>query len=146
MIKDFKFQKSLKEHLIIWSQVKEETNLTNLQCWELIVKPNIKKLLIHSDREMRIERNGELNLLLIHQCYLVKKVQSGDLTHLCQLKIVQSKISKWYDEVCAKVKVQSKCEEIDAADTVRIYHHEMQRKHLKRSLILKLEADGVIYE
>ena len=45
VIKDFKFQKSLKEYLIIWSQLKEETNLTNLQWWELIVKPNIKNYL-----------------------------------------------------------------------------------------------------
>ena len=42
--------------------------------------------------------------------------------------------------------MQSKCEEINSSEPVRIYHHELHSKHIKRSSILKLEADGVVYE
>ena len=95
---------------------------------------------------MQTEKSGELNLLLIHQSYLVRKIQRGDLSQLRDLKVVQLKILNWYEDQSAKIKLHSKCKEINSSEPVRIYHHELHSKHIKRSSIVKLEADGVVHE
>ena len=40
------------------------------------------------------------------------------------------------------MKLQSRCDEINSAENVRIYHHEVHRKHIRRSSILKLETNN----
>ena len=45
--------------------------------WEHMVKPGIKKLLIDRGKEMKQERIAALNLLMLRQAYLVRKLQSG---------------------------------------------------------------------
>ena len=64
---------------------------------------------------------------------------------LAQLHFVQAEIVKWHNKECDKVKLQSRCEEINSAENVRIYHHELHKKHMKRTSILKLETDDKTY-
>ena len=106
-----------------------------------MVKPSIKKLLIERGRELNREKIGELNLLQIRQSYLVRKVQSGMMQFLADLHFVQAEIVSWHKKECDKVKLQSRCEEINSAENVRIYHHELHKRHLKITSILKLETD-----
>ena len=49
-----------------------------LTWWEVLVKPGIKKLAIERTKELNKERKSLLNLLMMRQCYLTKKVQSGE--------------------------------------------------------------------
>ena len=87
VIKDDIFILRLKEHFILWSNVKE-AGLDSLTWWEEVVKPGIKKLLIQRGQELNKERSGILNLLQIRQSYLVKKLHSGLSQHLADLKLV----------------------------------------------------------
>ena len=145
VIQDDIFQSRLKLNFELWLEVRKSTNIDVLNWWELVVKPNIKKLLIARGREINKERNGELNLLLIRQSYLVRKLQLGRSHFLADLKLVQAEIVKWHNVECEKVKFQSRSEELNSAENVRIYHHELHKKHIRRTSILKLEtANGVL--
>ena len=129
----------------MWQQVKTATGLEVLCWWELVVKPNLKKLLIERGKELNKEKFGELNLLQIRQAYLVKKIQAGSFQYLAHLHYVHDQMNRWHKEECEKVKIQSKCDEVSSAENVRIYHHELHRKHINRSSILKLETEENIY-
>ena len=72
-----------------------------------------KKLLIERGREITVQKNGELNLLLIRQAYLVRKLQTGKMHLLAQLHYVQAEIVRWHKRECDKVKLQSRCDEIN---------------------------------
>ena len=146
IIDDELFQMRLKENVELWKNVRDQTSLKTLDWWELIVKPNIKKLLIERGREVSREKFGTLNMLLVRQAFLVKKVQEGMLHHLAQLRFVQGEIVRWHNQECEKVKMQARCEEIDSVENVRIYHHELHKRHIVRSSILKLETGEATYE
>ena len=120
--------------------------LDTLQWWEVIVKPGIKRLLIERGKELNNMRSGLLNLLFLKQAYFVKKLQRGDLSKLAALKIVQIEIQTWYEEESEKVKIQSRTDEVDNSEKVRIYHHELHAKHIKRSSILKLKTEQGLLE
>ena len=64
---------------------------------------------------------------------------------MAELKIVHHKIQLWYQESCEKVKDQSRATEFQANEKVTIYHHELHKKLIRKSSILKLETpNGVI--
>ena len=65
---------------------------------------------------------------------------------LASLKIVQAEIQLWYEQDSEKVKLQSRSDEIDSSENVRIYHHELHAKHIKRFSILKLETEKGLLE
>ena len=81
-------------------------------------------------------------MLQIKQAFLVKKIQSGSLDKLADLYFVQSQIVEWYSLDCEKIKIQSKCEELNSKENVRIYHHELHKAQIKKSSILKLDTSG----
>ena len=45
--------------------------------WEYTVKPGIKKLAIDRGKEINKDKRSELNLILLRQGYLTRKVQRG---------------------------------------------------------------------
>ena len=113
--------------------------------WELLVKPGIKSLLIERGKEMNNERSGQLNLLMIQLAYLNRKVQLGALNRLPELLHVKALINEWHAQECEKVKIQSRIEEVETPELVRIYHHELHKKKIKKSTILKLQTkDGLL--
>ena len=142
VIQDEKFKIQLKESLIMWHQVRH-AGLDTLFWWETVVKPGIKKLLIARGKEINKERTGELNLLLIHQDYLVRKLQAGDHDRLADLHLTQRRIMAWHNKEAEKVKLQSRGDEINEPENVRIYHHEIHKNHIKRSQILKLKTGDI---
>ena len=144
VVVDPEFNRRLKCKVEEWSSVKD-LGVDVMLWWEQMVKPGIKKLLIERGKEIKQERSGVLNLLMLRQSYLVNKIQSGDLGRLRELKSVQSEIDLWHAQECDKVKLQSRTDEINQSEKVRIYHHELHAKHLKKSSILKLDtADGLL--
>ena len=92
-----KFPKQLMQSFQLWLEVRASTCLATLDWWEMIVKPNIKKLLINRGRELSKHKRGELNLLLIRQAYLVRKIQSGMVQFLAQLHFMQANIVTWHN-------------------------------------------------
>ena len=127
VIQDEKFKIQLKESLIMWHQVRH-AGLDTLFWWETVVKPGIKKLLIARGKEINKERTGELNLLLIRQAYLVRKLQAGDHDRLAELHLTQRRIMAWHNKEAEKVKLQSRGDEINEPENVRVYHHEIHIK------------------
>ena len=145
VISDKLFQERLAENMEQWLQVKE-LGVPVLTWWEGMVKPGIKKLAINRSKELNNERRSELNLLLLRQAYLTRKLQNGNLYKLPELKGVQLLISLWYDKECEKVKHQSRVDEISQSEKVRIYHHELHHKHIRKSSILKLQNGDTLLE
>ena len=144
VVKDPEFNNRLKSKVNEWRYVKD-LGVDIMSWWEHMVKPGIKKLLIDRSKEIKKERSGVLNLLMLRQAYLVRKLQSGESSKLSELKQVQASIELWHAQECEKVKLQARTDEIDQSETVRIYHHELHAKHLKKSSILKLQTeDGLI--
>ena len=144
VVKDPEFNRRLKANHSEWLLVKDK-GVDFMLWWEHMVKPGIKKLLIERGKEMKEERSGFLNLLMLRQSYLVRKLQSGEQWRLTELREVQTNIELWHSQECEKVKLQARTDEIEKAETVRIYHHELHSKHLKKSSILQLQTPaGVI--
>ena len=142
-IKDQIFIGLLKEKMAEWNNVKQ-SGVDIMLWWDLLVKPGIKKLLINRGKEIKQERLGALNLLMLRQSYLVRKVQSGEGDKLAELKLVQFNIQQWHTMECDKVKLQSRSEELSSPESVRIYHHELHSQHIKKSSILKLKTENEV--
>ena len=60
--------------------------------------------------------------------------------------IVQSDIEKWYQEESAKVILQARTDECNSSEKVRIFHHELHRKRIVKSSILKLQTEQGILQ
>ena len=103
-------------------------------------------LLIDRGKEMSKEKRGKLNLLLLQQSYLVRKIQSGHHNKLGSLLAVQEEIQMWYKKDSEKIKLQAKADDISQAETVRIYHHELHSKKIKKTSILKLDTGSNILQ
>ena len=86
-----------------------------------------------------------LNLLRLRQCYLHRKLIAGESCRLLELNLINEKINAWYQNEAKKIKFQSQVSEFQENEKVRIYHHELHQKRLKKAAILKLEtSDGII--
>ena len=83
---------------------------------------------------------------MMRQSFLTKKVHSGDIGWLPSLKEVQLKIEDWFEVEVQKIKYQSRVKDIQDSEKVRIFHHEMHQKHIRKSSIIKLETDNGIVE
>ena len=81
VIKDKEFQDRLALSMSDWEEV-YDLGLDILTWWESLVKPGIKKIALQRSKEMNRERRGELNLLLIRQAYLTRRLQQGELHKL----------------------------------------------------------------
>ena len=90
---------------------------------------------------MSKESKSNLNLLMMRQSFLTRKVHSGEAGWLTSLKEVQLRIEDWFEAELQKVKYQSRVEDIQISEKVRIFHHEIHQKNRKRSTILRLETD-----
>ena len=145
VIRDKIFQERLEASMMDWQEVKD-LGLNILTWWEIMVKPGIKKLALNRGKEMNREKRGELNLLLLRQAYLARKLQLGRTDLLGELRSVQTLIEEWYEKESKKVILQSRSDEIDQSEKVRIYHHEIHKKNIKRSSILKLQTENGILE
>ena len=56
-----------------------EGGVANHVLWELIVKPGVKKIAMDRSKEINKDKRGVLNLLLLRQAYLIKKIQNTRL-------------------------------------------------------------------
>ena len=70
----------------------------------------------------------------------------GETWRLGDLKSVHTKIENWYSQECSKIKYQTMADEHQTEEKVRIYHHELHRKSIRKSSILKLETTSGILE
>ena len=128
----------------------EGGGLPVMSWWEIIVKPGVKKIAMNRSKEINRERKGELNLLLLRQAYLIKKIQHSNMqawaNWQAQLLSIQDQIQAWYSRLAEKVKHQSRVDEFQLSEQTRIYHHELHKKHIKKSSILKLQTGDILLE
>ena len=145
VISDPVFQEWLADSMADWKEVKD-LGIGVLQWWEILVKPGVKKLAIQRSKQLNKEKRGELNLLLLRQAYLARKLQAGALEQYTELRCVQVEIEAWYQKESEKILLQSRSDEVSMNEKVRIYHHDLHKKHLKRSSILKLQTEAGLVE
>ena len=65
---------------------------------------------------------------------------------MAELLLVQSEINNWYQNESEKVKIQSRIEDVETPEAVRIYHHELHARKIKKSCILKLKVGSLLIE
>ena len=139
IVKDKVFKARLKNCMQEWNQVRLY-GIPTLAWWEILVKPGIRKLAIERTKEVNKERRLYLNLLFLRQSYLSKKVRHGEPGSLPALREIHLKIEHWFSTEAEKIKHQSRVDDVQESEKVRIFHHEIHQKHVKRSNILKLET------
>ena len=113
-----------------------------LTWWEIVVKPGILKIALERSRQVRTEKQGDLNILFIKQAYLVRKLRlERRVEILTALKTTQSLICKFYEEQSKQIQIQTRKDEFAPSEVTRIYHHDLHRKYLKKSSIVKLDTE-----
>ena len=63
------------------------------------------------------------------------------MSKLVQLKQIHQEIQEWYEEESRKIILQSRVDDVQQLEKVRIFHHEQHVKHCKKSAILKLDTE-----
>ena len=94
--------------MVEWRKILSQ-GLDELTWWELVVKPGLRNIGVKRKRELRKEHRGELNLLLIRQAYLVKKLEQSYTRNIqvyTDLKQVQKKVNDWYSRESKKIQDQ----------------------------------------
>ena len=113
---------------------------------EVLVKPGIRKLALERGKELSRARKSYLNLLMMRQSFLTRKVHAGEIDWVTSLKEIQLRIEDWFEAELEKVKYQSRVDDIQTSEKVRIFHHEIHQKNSKRSSILKLNTEEGLLE
>ena len=144
VIYDEQFQQNLSHEMAGWQRIKA-FGMDTMVWWEVVVKPGIRVLAKQRGKQMRKESRAQLNLLLLRQAYLNKKVKEGETRFLVELASIHNLIHRWYENRCEKVKIQSRKAEYQDSEKVTIYHHEIHKKLIRKSSILKLQtSEGII--
>ena len=120
--------------------------METLDWWELVVKPGVQQLGKLRGKQIKKDRHSALNLLLVRQAYINKKIKLGQSELLGELKTIHGLIQNWYEIECCKIKDQSRVEEFQQSEKVTIYHHEIHKKQIRKSAILKLQTPNGILE
>ena len=111
-----------------------------------MVKPGIKKVALDRTKEMNKSKKEELNLYLITQAYLTKKLQQGQKNRLGELKKIHLLIEGWYRRESEKIQHQSRVMKFQQSEKTTIYHHELHKRIMKKGSILRLQTDSGILE
>ena len=149
VIRDKLFKERLGVAMISWQRVREfqgGSRLGILQWWDMLVKPGIVQLGIQRSKEIRKEKIEELNLLLLRQRNIKFKIQQGQNNLLKELNFIHLLIERWFAKENEKVQHQSRVQEFQNSERSTIYHHEIHKKIVKKSSILKLQTDNGIIE
>ena len=143
VIYDPEFQESLALKMLEWQDIRA-FGMDTLHWWEVVVKPGIRKLGMVRGKQISKDCRAELNLLLIRQAYLNRKVKQGQTNNLQELTTVHGLMQSWYQKECEKVKVQSRASEFQDSEKVTMYHHKIHKKLVRKSAILKLQTPEVL--
>ena len=145
VIRDDEFKKNLGEAMADWLIVKGR-GMEVLDWWEFVVKPGVRKLAIKRSKEINQERRGLLNLLMLRQSYLSRRMQCGERHRLGELKDVHNQIQDWYQQEGEKLLLQTRNDEFNLNERTRLYHHELHKKQLKKTSILQLQTEHGLIE
>ena len=110
----------------------------------MLVKPAVLKLGLTRSKEINRERREALNLLILRQHYLNRKIKMGEAGKLGELKTVHLLIEQWYTRESEKVQHQSRVREFQSYEQTSIYHHELHKKMPRRTATLKLQTEAGI--
>ena len=134
---DETFIENVEKIMKNWRKIKETIPL---QQWWDGVKKEIKRIAKQRNAEIRKEKKSELNLFMGLQAYYSKKVLQGNKEALGSLKEIQLKIVNWFEEEAEKVKRFAQLEDIEKSEKVRLYHHELHKRVVNKSTIVKLRT------
>ena len=153
VIRDNVFKERLAAAMEMWERVRvfhgsesQASESDIFSWWDHLVKPGIRKLALERTKEMNVSSKEVLNLLLIRQAYLTRKLQQGHSNRLGELKEVHLLIEAWYLKESEKVQHQSRLEEFQRDEKTTLYHHELLKKVIKKSSIVKLKTDNGMLE
>ena len=140
--KDDEFKAKVKEISEGW--LKSKYLIPLLQWWDLL-KKDVRQAAKIIQKKKALQKKSKLNYLMLAQAHLSKKVSTGNLDLLPQLKEIQLQISNWFDAEADKVKLHARLGDVEVSEKVRIFHHEQLYRTINRSSILKLKtAQGIV--
>jgi exonuclease III len=145
VVMDDVFKARLKVGMADWQPAKDN-GLDVLRWWEMLVKPGIRRLAIERGRELTKERRGALGLLQVRQAYLTKKLQSGELARLSELREVNLRMEAWYNVESSKIALQSQIQDMEQSEKIRINHQSLHQKASTRTSILRLQTESGLLE
>ena len=73
--------------------------------------------------------------------FLARALQRGDQSVLGAYKTIQLKIVNWYETESERILLQSKSDDCEMNEKVRIYHHSLHSKNIKKGCINKLQTE-----
>ena len=83
--RDRKFQEQVRGSMAEWEAVRQE-GLPVLTWWEIMVKPGIRKIAIERSKEINSNTKSVLNLLLLRQAYLTRKIKMSNQAQVWQTR------------------------------------------------------------
>ena len=83
---------------------------------------------------------SEIKMLYIKQAYLVKKLQKdySSVSYLPSLQTIQRLIKEWFFNYSKHIQTQTRRKEFQEGEQTRIYRHELHKRYLSKSSIVKL--------
>ena len=148
VLRDSVFKYRLEESMKCWQivrqfQSEDSKEIGTLYWLEKLFKPGNRKIAMQRSKEINLARREELNLLLLRQIYLTRKLTVLGLTNqLGELQAVHLLIDRWYNKESEKVQHQARVCEFQENEKSSIYHHELHKSIVKKSSILKLQTES----
>ena len=112
VVSDTEFRGRMAAAMADWQPVRD-LGVDVRVWWEHLVKPGFRRLAMERGKEMNKHRRAELNMLLMRQNYLTRKLHMGNTARLTDLREVHILIESWYKEECKKISIQSHIDDME---------------------------------
>ena len=147
-MKDVKFQESIRSQFESWLELKE--HFSPIYFWEEVIKPGIKKLAIHREKEVNREKQQELQALQLkldfHLCKLKESNSKSFADQLAKYEIAKQNLKDFYQKRAKIIIYQNRSEIFELSDTTKIYHYESLSNYIKQSSFEKVQVGENIFE
>ena len=107
-----------------------------------MVKGGVKFLAKARGKEMTSDQMKVLNMLKLKQ----SKLRENHQPFLTELTVINLQISRWNLNESNKITLNSRSDDTNMGEKVRIYHHGQHKQFRKRSSILKLSTPNGLAE
>ena len=103
-------------------------NVSILDTWEYIVKPDVRRITRDRQCEVQVERFGTLNALFTKLSFFSSELQSGDLSVMADLRSAQLEIDDHYRIESEKILTFARTYQIETSEKAHIYAYKRSRQ------------------
>ena len=94
---------------------------------------------------MNRQHRGALNLLYLQLSHVTGNLlRDRSVANFAEYEATKHKVNNWYLEESRELFIKCRAKDIDASESSTIYHHQIHKKLIKQSSLLKLDTpDGM---